>query len=246
MNKEYIQAGNNFIISTDSGLKKVKRVDNMTQILETENNIEKIENLKSKNDKEKLFNLQDICAYIEKNFFKKFFSLAIPIIAVITITLLLSNSAIAILTFLMLSLGTAVLTLLAEEIILQKSYKISENMCENADKLLDSELGKQKQKLKILNIESKVLADNDLGIQDDKIKIERTKLIEDLKEKLELISNYQLMKKYLINFSNDYSLLSSKLTSKGYSKNDINFIYMLMKQDIEENEKQKTLKLGKK
>ena len=247
MNKEYIQSGYNFIISTDSGLKKVERLNNMTEILETENNIEEIENLKRKSDKKELFNFQKIRDYVEDKAFKKIFSIAIPLITISAIvTAIISNIDWAITVILLSLAASGTISILSIPIQMNKCHKINKNMYESANVLLDKELKMQKKNEKILHIESKVLAKNDLGILGETIKINRTKLIEDLKRKLKLIETYQLMKKELMKFSDDYLLLSLKLESMGYSESDIKFIYELMKQDIEENEKAKTLKLEKK
>lgn len=247
MNKEYIQAGNNFIVSTDKGLKKTQRLDNMTQILETENNIEEIENLKKLNDNDELYDISKILNRIQKKFLKIFSIIAISITSIVGVTtLILSNIDLAIL-FSLVSLSSFILVAnIVSTINLPKHYKLIKNITDSADELLDSELEKQKQKDKILHVDSKVLADNDLGILGETIKIENTKLIDNLKRKLELIKDYQLMQKNLMKFSDDYLLLSLKLKDMGYSENDINFIYSLMKQDVEQKEKAKTLKLEKK
>lgn len=247
MNKEYIQAGNNFIVSTDKGLKKTQRLDNMTQILETENNIEEIENLKKLNDNDELYDISKILNRIQKKFLKIFSIIAISITSIVGVTtLILRNIDLAIL-FSLVSLSSFILVAnIVSTINLPKHYKLIKNITDSADELLDIELEKQKQKDKILHIDSKVLADNDLGILGETIKIENTKLIDNLKRKLELIKDYQLMQKNLMKFSDDYLLLSLKLKDMGYSENDINFIYSLMKQDVEQKEKAKTLKLEKK
>ncbi len=247
MNKEYIQAGESFIVSTDSGLKKVQRLDNMTEILETENNIEEIENMKKKNDEQELFDFDNILAYLDGKFLKKFVSIAIPITIITGVTtFILSNVSLAILFSLMVLAGSTFAASFVSTLNLHKHNKIMGKISNSANKLLDAELEKQKQKDKILHIESKVLPRNDLGILDETIKINRTKQMEDLKRKLQLIASYELIKNDLIKFSDDYLLLVTALENAGYSENDIKFIYELMKQDIEENEKSKTLKLEKK
>lgn len=246
MNKEYIQSGENFIISTDSGLKKVERINNMTKILETENNIEEIEYLKRKSNEKVLFNFQKIRDYVDGKFFIKFFCVAFPLVAISTIaTAIISNIDMAVAVLLM-SLGATGITLISSTPIqMNACHKINKNIYENADTLLNDELEKQKQKMEELEKESKVLAKNDLGILGYTIQIKRTKLIEDLKRKLELIEFYQLKKKDLMKYSKD-GFAAIHLRNLGYSESDAEFILMLMKQDIEEKEKAKTLKLEKK
>lgn len=247
MNKEYIQSGETFIVSTDKGLKKVKRLDNMIEILETENNIEEIENLKKKNDNEEIFNYKNILSSALKRFFKKFFSITLPIIAITTIVIsIVNNVYVALVTLPLLLSGDALLLLLSSPFHMYKTDKIINKMSKRVNDLLDDELEKENQKIKELKKGSKILPSNDLGILGETIKINRTELIEKLKNKLEIISAYQLMKKDLMKFSKDYLLLSKKLEDMGYSESDVNFIYELMKQDIKEKEKAKTLKLEKK
>ena len=246
MNKEYIQAGYNYIISTDSGLKKVERVHNMTEILETENNIEEIEYLKRRSDNKEIFNFQKIRDYVDGKAFKKIFSIAFPLITISAIvTAIISNIDMAV-TVLLLSLSaTGITSILSTPIQMHVCHKINKNIYESADVLLDNELENQKEKIKKLEEESKVLAKNDVGILGETIKIKRTKLIEDLKRKLQLIEFYQIKKKHLMKYSKD-GFVSIHLRNLGYSESDADFILMLMKQDIEEKEKAKILKLEKK
>ena len=161
-------------------------------------------------------------------------------------TFILSNINLAIL-FSLVSLSSFVLAAnVVTTLKLPKNIKIIKHIEKSADALLNYELEYQKQIEKILHMESKTLPKYDLGILGETIKINRTKQMEDLKRKLQLIATYELMKKDLIKFSNDYLVLLTALKNAGYSENDINFIYILIKQDIEENEKAKTLKLEKK
>lgn len=247
MNKEYIQVGDSFVVSTDQGLKKAKRLDNMTEILEIENNIEEIENLKKQNEKQELYNFKSITKYADRKFFRNFYTIAIPISIMVGIsTAILANINLAILTSLMALGGSIFVANTVSTFSLYKNITRIETMEEQADILLESELENQKQKEKTLHIDAKVLEKNDLGILNETKKIEKSKFIENLKRKLEIIKDYQFIKKDIIKFSNDPLLLSLILEDMGYSESDISFISELIKQDIEENEKAKTLKLAKK
>lgn len=247
MNKEYIQVGEIFIVSTDKGLKKVERVDNMTKILETENNIEEIENLKNEVKENKEFILlKKVYPYLKDKVVKKFYYVLISVaISTLILTSIISNIYTAILAFVALLVPATIGEYLMFTINEHKAKKFYKDIYKSSDELLSNELENQNEKMKNLRKESKVLAKNDLGILGDTITINRTKLIDDLKRKLELIEDYQLMKKDLIEYSKDH-FASIKLRNMGYSESDVNFIYTLMEQDIKQEEKQKTLKLEKK
>ena len=247
MNKEYIQVGDSFVVSTDQGLKKAKRLDNMTEILETENNIEEIENLKEKNNNAELYDIEIVCKISDRKFLKAISIAAFIITSIVGLsTIILSNINLAIL-FSLVSISSFILAAnIASTLNLPKNIKRVENMEEQAHILLDKELENQKEKMIELKKESKVLPSNDLGILDETKKIEKSKLIENLKRKLEIIKDYQFIKKDIIKFSNDPLLLSLILEDMGYSESDISFISELINQDTEENEKAKSLKLAKK
>ena len=250
MNKEYIQSGNEFIIGTDKGLKKVERVNNMTEILETENNIEEIENIEKQIKDGKFFSYKHILNFVTNKFLKKLFGITSPIIIIITIitAIIISNISIAIAFIPILFSGVCIVSLLGSIISIFKSEKLNDKIEKNANELLKDELQQQNEKLNQLNKESKILADYDLGIMDKTVKIERSKLIDDLKRKLDLIQDYQLNQRKYLKLKKECKLFK-ELKNKGYSYNDIEFITELALNDLnEENtmQKTKTLKLEKK
>jgi len=174
-------------------------------------------------------------------------SFSLPISVIITIILILCN----VISFSFVGvLGLPLLTSLAtvfvsEDLTLKQMEKIWKNIKIKKEGVLNKELIDKKEKLKELNKSAVVDKSYDISKIGQIQKIERTKLIDNLKRKLELIADYQLIKKELIEYSKDH-FTSPKLRDMGYSENDIEFIQMLMEEDIKEEEKQKTLKLEKK
>lgn len=246
MNKEYIQTGEIFIISTDKGLKKRKRFNNTTEILETENNIEEMEIIQDKIKNKLFFDYKSILNFFTKKNILKISAIALVIGLLLLCGMIMSNNSI----LLALSIPTIILTGISPAIIneilaITKSEKLNNLIHDKADKIIDKELEKEKQKLEQLNKDGIELAKNDLGILGETIEINRTELIENLKSKLQLIKCYELNKekytKYYIK-----NKLYEKLINEGYSKNSILIIEELIKNDFQEKIKEKTLKLEKK
>ena len=246
MNKEYIQVGEMYVVNTDNGLKKKERLNNTTEILETENNIEEMKNIKKDIENKEFFNFKTIFdSFISKDFAKTGLIIA-PICILISIGMVMSNSLILslLLAPTAISCGFSIL-IIASKISTSKANKFDNIMHEKANDYLEKELEKEKQKLNELNKESVVLPKYDLGILDETVKIDRTKLIEDLKLKLELIGTYELNKKKYIKYYENNSLYE-KLSNEGYSKNEILLIEELIKNDMVEKTNEKILKLEKK
>lgn len=246
MNKEYIQTGETFIISTDKGLKKRKRLNNTTEILETENNIEEMEIIQDKIKNRLFFDYKSILDFFTKNNIFKISGICLTIGVLMLLGIIMSNNPILLALFIpaviLTGISPAIITAILSTV---KSEKLNDTIHKKADKIIDKELEKEKQKLEQLNKDAIELAKNDLGILGETIKINRTELIENLKLKLELIKFYELNKekytKYYINNN-----LYEKLTNEGYSKNSILIIEELIKNDFQEKTNQKILKLNKK
>lgn len=241
MNKEMIESENFVTVSTDKGLEKRKRTNNIMEILKTENNIEEIENLECSFYKT---NIQD---YIITKYVKNITKVGLSITTIIALIGLSVNPPLSsiyilfsglLLTFSGQIVGVFVGT--------KKADKIKNKVTGKEINLLDKTINAEREKLNKLEETAVINKTYDVGIIGKVQKIERTKLIDDLKRKLELITDYQLMKNDLIEYSKDH-FTSPKLRDMGYSEGDVEFIQMLMKQDIKlENEKPKTLKLEKK
>ena len=244
MNKEYIYNQDYVVVNTDKGLEKREKINNIVKILETENNIEEIETKKEFEDN---YSYKEIKENISIKNSKKFISFSLPISIIITIILVLFNIfPLSVLGILGLPLLTTITTQLISEILTSnQTEKMYNKIKIKRDEILHEELINQKEKLKELN--NTTILDNsyDIGKIGKIKKCERSKLIDDLKMKLELITDYQLMKDDLIEFSKDH-FTSIKLKDMGYSENEVDFIQMLMEQDIKEEKNQKTLKLTKK
>jgi len=246
MNKEYIQAGDMYVVSTDKGLKKKERLNNTTEILETENNIEEMEDIKNDIENKEYFNFKTIVDSIIGRNLLKTFLIGVPILSLMSLGMIMSNNPILLLLVIpTLIFGSFSPTLIAAKISTSKANKLNNVMHEKANEHLEKELEIEKQKLNNLNKESVVLAKNDLGILDETVKIDRTKLIEDLKLKLELIGTYELNKKKYIKYYEN-NILYEKLSNEGYSKTSISLIEELIKNDMIEKTNEKVLKLEKK
>lgn len=239
MNKEMIESENFVTVSTDKGLKKRKRTNNIIEILKIENNIEEIENL------EYDFYKKSIQDYIITKYVKNITKVGLSITIIISLIGLAINPFSA-----LYSLLTGFLLTFSGQIVgvfvgSKKATKIKNKVIEKENNLLNKTINSEKEKLKNLEERATINKTYNIGIIGKVQKIERTTLIDDLKRKLELIVHYQLMKKDLIEYSKNH-FISIKLRNMGYSESDVNFIEMLLEEDIKEEEKQKTLKLEKK
>lgn len=246
MNKEMIESENFVTVLNDNCLNKRERTNNIIEILKTENNIEELEEI---NKQKNYLNFVEVFDNILTQYINKLMSLTLPISLIIAVII----SVLQILPFLAAILGIPVLSsmftlFISAQLSTKKTNRIFNDIKLKQEKLLNNELDKQKQNLKELN--EKAISDKsyDVDIIGKVQKIEKTELIDNLKRKLELIKDYELKKKEYIEYSKDY-FISPKLRDNGYSESDINFMQMLMKEDLKlekENKTQKTLKLEKK
>lgn len=239
MNKEYIQTGDMFVISTDKGLKKKERLNNTTEILESENNIEKMESIQDKIENKELFNYKQILESLTYKIVKEAYAIYSPIaLSAVIVALITGQESIAAILFPTIFVCPSVIGFIVATTKASKSYNL---MHVKANEFVETELENEKQKLEQLNKESFVLPKNDLGILNETIKITETKSIKNLKIRLNLIGDYELNKRKFTRYYENNNLCP-KLCSKGYNKDSILVIEELIKNDIEEKVKVKTLK----
>lgn len=245
MNNEYVYTKDYIIVGTDNGLEKRKNTSNILDILEVENNIEEIVELKVDVSDE---HAKERSNLIEKIYVKNHLLSSGSITVIITILMsIIYNIPTAMVLLPTVFLSASVVYCLCSPLLIKKASKLQNSIKAKQQEILENELENETQKLKQLNKESKVVIEKDLTKMNNIFEIERTELIDDLKRKLELIKDYQLNKEEYIEYSKDH-FISIKLRNKGYSENDINFIQTLIKEDLKlekDNKKQKTLKLKK-
>lgn len=233
MNREIIESENFVTVCTDKGLDKRKKTNNIFKILETENNIEEIQ---SKIDDLKYgivrADFKKLLETFSLKYIKIFLSMSIPvailffILAYACFNLSSAINTLPISAFILIP-GCKCISFIVATIKANKLYNIYSKRQLN---LLSVELENQKQNLKELYEEAII----DKSYDVDKIgkiqKVKRTDLINNLKRKLELIEDYQFMKKELIKYSEDH-FISTRLLDAGYSESDINFIHQLLEED---------------
>lgn len=251
MNKEFTYSNNEVIIETGTGFKITEAVDNIKEILTTQNNIEEIENIKKDNDiNSKRFHNLEFSNSVFLKSFKKFGIITTPIAILIYILItVITNIPVGLMSIPLIFSGIGIIGIALDKII-DPHEKISKKIVEKSNGVLSEELKKQNQKLNQLKKDSKVLTKTDSNMNYEIITIERTDLIEDLRRKLKLIEDYQLNKDKYIKYYKRY-LLSTYLKNKNYSTSDILFIQMLVEEDLKEKKKKsnknsKTLILEKK
>lgn len=237
MNKEYIRSENSIIVTTDKGLEERENLDNISKILKTENNIEEIENLKVQIKNTKLFDC------IPPRLSKVLIAVLTPALIITILAIMIGNiTSLMVLPILFSSIGVG--TLLTNK----KLKKIDKIATKKSENLLNDELQYQNKRLKTLNKESKISEYNNSEAIDTPVQIEKDKLIDILKRKLELIVDYQSNKKDYLKLSKEKNLFKV-LTNRGYSPFEMMFIDELIYNDLVEqnnNKNIKTLKLEKK
>lgn len=239
MNKEMIESENFVTVCTNKGLQKRERTNNIMEILKTENNIEEIENLECSFYKK---NIQD---YIITKYLKNITKVGLSITMIIALIGLGVNPLLSV-----YMLFAGLLLIFSGQMVgifvgVKKADKIKNKVTGKEINLMDKTINAEREKLNKLKETATINKTYDIGIIGKVQKIERTELIDDLKRKFQLITEYQLNSEKYIEYSKDY-FISPKLIDMGYSESDVNFIQMLIEQDIKlEDEKQKTLNLKK-
>lgn len=242
MNKEFTYSNNEIIISTETGLKKTEVVDNIEEILTTQNNIEEMENIKEDIKKEEFFSYRHISDCITLKVFKKLFKITIPIAILITILIaVITDPYMALACSPLIISGLVLLTIMTMPAINLLETKIEKKILHKSDKILNEELEKEYKKLEQLNKVSKITNNQNPDIENKIVKINRTDLLKDLRRKLELIEDYQLNKNIYIKYY-EKGLLSTYLINKNYSASDILFIQMLVEEDLKEKKKKSNKK----
>ncbi len=231
MNKEYMRTSDMVIISTDEGLKKKQINNNITEILETENNIEEMELIQERVRNKELFDYKDVLDFCLGEICKKSFLIYAPISLVIVIVSLITNHG-----FLAAVLTPTIFVapcLIAPIVAIFKAPKSHDLMHEKATEILDKTIESEKEKLTQLNQKTIMPATKVLETADEPIKINKTELIKNLKTELELIRNFVLNNKKYINYYENNNLYV-KLSSKGFSKKSISIIEELIKNEMSE------------
>lgn len=239
MNKEYTQMGDMVVISTDEGLKKKEILSNMTEILETENNIEEMRLIQDKIENRELFNYKNILERLIIKIGNKACAIGYPVALIFNIIAAMTGNwyLVAILLPTML-IGPSIVTPIIASIKASKTYNL---IHVKANEIVEKVLKDEKKKLEQLNKEAVIIQKNDLGMLNETIKITKTKSIKNLKFRLNLIGDYELNKKKFTNYYEN-NKLCSKLYSKGYTKDSILVIEEFVKNDTEQKCKVKTLK----
>lgn len=239
MNKSYILSGDTFLVSTNKGIKKADKIDNIEEILITENNIEEIEELK-KNNNECISNFYNVFNFLMSKTYKNILKISITLTILITLIATLSINISILLPSLLACLcitGCSLLT--AIPIVSKKSNKLLNKIKKQKNKKLDEDFNKQSENLITLTKESKELTKE---TNDHIIFIEKSEMIKNLRRQLKLIETYQLNKRKFVKYYKELF----KLKDLGYSEKDIQFIQFLIEEDLQyENKNNKTLKLTK-
>lgn len=243
MNKKYMYLKDYIVVETDEGLEKRKKSNNIIEILKSENNIEEIKNFSNN-----FTSFEYILNHILDNYIDKAITVAMIIALLITFIAAITNVLPVAIALLVIGVTTALATTASSLVALKDSIKVHREVGDKQKEILNSELEKENKKIKKLVREAKIYKQYDLDKIDKIQKIDRTELITELKRKLELITEYQLNKnEYLKLLKND--ALTNHFENNKYSEFDIEFLQMLIQEDLKidnENKKQKTLKLEKK
>ena len=239
MNKEYEIKDDKLVIIDDKGVQTERNItNNFKEILLTENNIEEIENFNNYTNFNEIFN------NISKQNLKNLVLITLPISVIIAIILSCIQSIPIYATLLQIpTVVSAITFFVSDRLSMKEAKELFKEIKTKQESIVDDELTTQKEKLNELNKNSIIQKSNN---KIEKEKINKSELINNLKRKLELIKEYQLNKDEYLEYSKDH-FISIKLKNKGYSESDVEFIQMLIKEDLElEIEHQKTLKLEKK
>ncbi|MBQ9071592.1 MAG: hypothetical protein IJY25_00335 [Bacilli bacterium] len=230
MNKELKILNNSAIVVDENNKEReLTLTHNLEDILVTENNIQYI--------KKELEKIDFECKHVTSNNKLIKFINAIGISAITIICSILGMNNIAALLVMPVLLAT---TVGCAAFVFNNNIKYKDKL-KLKESILKNSFIEESIKLKELKINSKKINNQEIKRK----KINTSACLKNLKRKLELIEDYQLMKKNLIK-DYDYNLLLQKLLNTGYSESDVEFIQILMEQDIKEKEeKQKTLNLKK-
>lgn len=242
MNKELIYTQDGVVVNTDNGLEKRDDNNNIEEILITENNIEEIEN-KINDLKDGIVgaNYKKLLETTSLKYIKNFLEISIPasiLVFILAYTCFSLSAAINTLPIIALTLipGCGISSILATT----KVNKLHNIYSKRQLNLLENELENQKQKLNELN-SKKIINNNCYNSKIGKTKkIDRSKLIEDLKIKLKLIEEYQPNSKQYVEYAKDH-FISIKLKDMGYSESDVNFIQELIEEDTKNENYQKKI-----
>lgn len=239
MNKEYEIKDDKLVIINDKGVQTERNItNNFKEILLTENNIEEIENFNNYTNFNEIFN------NISKQNLKNLVLITLPISVIIAIILSCIQSIPIYATILQIpTVVSAITFFISDRLSMKEAKDLFKKIKTKQESVIDDELTIQKEKLNELNKNLVVQKSNN---KIEKEKINKSELINNLKRKLKLIEEYEFKKEEFIEYSKNH-FISIKLKNEGYSDSDINFIQMLIKEDLklEKQNEEKTLKLKK-
>lgn len=239
MNKEYEIKDDKLVIINDKGVQTERNItNNFKEILLTENNIEEIENFNNYTNFNEIFN------NISKQNLKNLVLITLPISVIISIILSCIQSIPIYATILQIpTVVSAITFFISDRLSMKEAKDLFKKIKTKQESVIDDELTIQKEKLNELNKNLVVQKSNN---KIEKEKINKSELINNLKRKLKLIEEYEFKKEEFIEYSKNH-FISIKLKNEGYSDSDINFIQMLIKEDLklEKQNEEKTLKLKK-
>ena len=239
MNKEYEIKDDKLVIINDKGVQTERNItNNFKEILLTENNIEEIENFNNYTNFNEIFN------NISKQYLKNLVLITLPISVIIAIILSCIQSIPIYATILQIpTVVSAITFFISDRLSMKEAKDLFKKIKTKQESVIDDELTIQKEKLNELNKNLVVQKSNN---KIEKEKINKSELINNLKRKLKLIEEYEFKKEEFIEYSKNH-FISIKLKNEGYSDSDINFIQMLIKEDLklEKQNEEKTLKLKK-
>ena len=237
MNKEYVKTVKNVVVLTNNGIKTMENIDNVKKVLQTENNIEEINKLKE------LVKLGEFSSFIENKKFlikKNLPKNILPFAGFIFfLSILLTNSfglyeglkfSLALLSFL------GVFTIFEIALCKSEAKEKFKTSLHKQTKLLDVELNNQHRNLREL-VKNAKIDKSFIPSELNKVqKIDRTKLIENLKRKLELINFYEL---------NKDGFVLTAIMEGDFTDSEKEFLKSLMMQEEKERENKK-IKIFKK